>query len=114
MRKSICPKAGNFDDKELDRRMDLANSYGESSVWSVFEVVDNMKDVAYKHKAPTLVYSDHWGNKEVSCKLPPNPTWKQLAKAADKLIKQSRDEHHVYVEDFFETKKGVLELSTGS
>jgi|GEM_PF-1896149 hypothetical protein len=53
-----------------------------------------------------------WG-KASSVKIE-GPTWLDLWKAADKAIQESGDEHHVFIEDFYELENGVLQLHTGS
>ncbi len=84
-----------------------------SSIWSMFEVTD-FSAVPFP-EARAVTYTRNWG-KPVDFMLPINPTWLDLWKAADQLIKESGDNHHVFIEDFTPRKENsfILELSTGS
>jgi len=70
----------------------------------------------------TIVYSQHWGEEEVS-ETAVNPTFHDLHMIASRLIERSGDEHHVFIENFTNTcAPGVVhdhpcnvwELHTGS
>ncbi len=91
----------------------LSEDHGFSSIWSIHEVKD-FTEVPFP-EARAVTYTQHWG-KPVDVLLPANPTWLDLWKAADVLIKRSGDSHHVYIEDFKPRKENsfILELSTGS
>jgi hypothetical protein len=82
------------------------------SVWSIFEVVDKMDEVAVEGDFK-LVYKQHWGAVPVFINLPTNPTWKQLQAVADEAIEKSGDGHHVFIEAFIRNGEH-LELLTGS
>ena len=85
------------------------------SVWSLFDhdVNDFYAEHAYKG-AKVLKYVDHWG-KPVEVPLAGN-RWVDLYIAADYLIKESGDEHHIFIEQFAakEEDPSVLFLRTGS
>lgn len=99
---------------DFDRRMDLGDRLGLSgAVWSIFEVIDTMDDVAIEGKGLTMAYVTHWGPKPVSESLPDNPTWRQLAHASARLVVASGDQHHVFIE-LFEVNGATLTLVTGS
>lgn len=68
-----------------------------------------------KTSPSSVSYDGGWGKSGV-VKLPKNPTWLDLWKAADTLIRMSGDSHHVFVEDFSPLKKNpkVFSLGTGS
>jgi len=90
--------------KELDLR----------SIWSEYDV-DNMSDRHPFEGADRVVYKDHWGDKPVSCSIN-GLTWAALYVAADACIRDSGDEHHVFIEQFKPAKDDprTLILSTGS
>ena len=81
------------------------------SIWSVYEVED--LNAPFAGAATHVLYKDHWGKKEVSVPINGN-TWVDLWRAADTAIKQSGDNHHIFIEAFIPGDEGVLVLSTGS
>jgi len=104
--KSFSAKSSHFEEvqKELGLR----------SIWSVYEV-DNMSDRHPFEGADRVVYKDHWGGKPVSCSIN-GSTWAALYVAADACIRDSGDDHHVFIERFTPAKDDArtLILSTGS
>jgi hypothetical protein len=106
------------DDTAFTRKNDHYTSIQEElslrSIWSVYEV-DNLSEPHPFEGATHVVYKDHWGGKPVS-KAINGLTWAALYVAADACIRDSGDEHHVFIEQF-EPIKGSdfeLNLSTGS
>ncbi len=87
---------------------------GLSAIWSVYEV-DNMTDRHPFEGADRVVYKDHWGDKPVSCSIN-GLTWAALYVAANACIRDSGDNHHVFIEDFKpgEDDPRTLYLTTGS
>ena len=87
---------------------------GLSSVWSLYEV-SNLNERHPFKDACKVVYKDHWGDRPVECQIV-GSTWAALWVAADACIRDSDDEHHVFVEQFRAKKDDptVLILSTGS
>lgn len=83
-----------------------------NSTWSIWEVTD-FTAVAFPGKRK-MTYAVNWGNKDIELDLPENPTWLDMWKAADRIIKDSGDQHHVFIEGFTEKDGGVLDLDTGS
>ena len=86
---------------------------GLSAIWSIFEV-GNLNE---NHPFPSdafVVYKNHWGeNKQVHCAVY-GGTWAAVYVAANACIRDSGDEHHVFVENF-ELKNGnELHMTTGS
>jgi len=84
------------------------------SEWSVYEVADLNERHTFEG-ATTVCYKDHWGGKPVS--VPINgSTWAALWIAANACIRDSGDEHHVFIERFRPCKDDpkVLYLGTGS
>lgn len=84
------------------------------SEWSVYEV-DNLNDRHSFEGVTKVVYKDHWGEKPVECQIN-GATWAALWVAADACIRDSGDEHHVYVEQFrvSKTDPQVVYMTTGS
>lgn len=115
LKNSIVPNKASMCDDELDSAINKSGKLNlKASVWSIFEVIDNMKDIAVKGSGLKLLYDIHWGDSPVSIDLPNDPTWMDLALAADKAVKQSGDKHHVFVEDFKMNDKKTLRMYTGS
>jgi len=108
-----------FDDSEFDLKFKYFNNIKETnefkSIWSMYEVL-NVHDLSGL-KAENLVYKDHWGHERaITIPLPGgNLQWWDLWVAAEKAIVESEDQHHVFIEDFQESKDGkTLFLRTGS
>lgn len=85
------------------------------AIWSITGVTgEKVNEVATKLSGLKLVYSLHNGRRPVEVSLPASPTWRDLLKAANYLIRRSGDGHHVFVEDFRLRTDYTLELITGS
>lgn len=93
------PKKSSAD---LDSAIDEATSLGGTSlaIWSVFDAIGHMDEIAFKGVGLELLYDVHWGPKPVKIALPDNPTWNDLLKSGDEAIVMSGDQHHVFVESF--------------
>ena len=104
---SFETKSNHFDDVKAQLGMD-------HSEWSIYEV-NNMADRHPFEGADRVVYKDHWGSKPVSCSVQ-GLTWAALWIAANACIRDSGDEHHVYIERFSPDKDDsrTLILQTGS
>lgn len=106
------------DDQAFETKSDhygaVQKELGLKSVWSVYEV-DNMSVRHPFEGVDRVVYKDHWGEKPVSCSIN-GLTWAALYVAADACIRDSGDDHHVFIEDFCPAKDDprTLILSTGS
>lgn len=83
------------------------------SVWSMD--TDLLKQVAPAIEGEArIIYKAHWGPNEPQIDLV-DPTFVDLYRAAEQLIRESGDEHHVFIEDFEYNKwLDVWELVTGS
>jgi hypothetical protein len=86
---------------------------GLKSIWSMHEI----KDLRAPHPWPeikTLSYQS-WGKDEVKVSID-GLLWKDLWVAADNAIKASRNNHHIFIENFTpsETSDFELVLSCGS
>lgn len=91
---------------------ELKEANGFVSMWSMYDGVNDVEEPS-PYKARTMVYKNHWGE-PVEATLPEGKlTWLDLWKAADKCIKESGDDHHIFIEGFRQNG-GMLELVTGS
>lgn len=90
---------------------------GLSSVWSISEInYTKMKDLFSKEPVFCIEY-ESWGpSQKVEFSEGKIFTWLDMWKHADKLIKNSGDTHHIYVEGFspVKGKKGYYKMYTGS
>lgn len=93
---------------------EVSEKLGVKSIWSMYEVSDMYAPHPWPHHK-ILAYSDHWGDGEVKVYID-GPTWADLWVAADRAIKASGDGHHIFIEDFTQSKTRDFELclSTGS
>lgn len=93
---------------------DVANTLGLRSNWSLYEV-DDLSERHPFEGADRVVYKDHWGTKLISVSLH-GLTWVALWVAADACIRDSGDNHHVFIEDFRPSEEDprTLILTTGS
>jgi hypothetical protein len=84
------------------------------SIWSIYNV-DNLNDQHPFTGACKVVYKDHWGGEPVEFEVV-GSTWSALYVAADACIRNSGDDHHVFIENFTKSESDptVLFLSTGS
>jgi len=105
--KAFSRKSRHFDAVKVELGL-------KNSEWSIYEV-DNMSDHHPYAGATVLVYKDHWGDKPVSVAVN-GLTWAALWFAADAAVRDSGDQHHVFIESFRQSKENpeVLYLSTGS
>jgi hypothetical protein len=112
-------RAYKEDNDSMDRKsnhyQDVSQQLGmDNSVWSVYEV----SDLADRHPyegADRVVYKDHWGQNPVSYSIN-GLTWAALWIAANACIRDSGDDHHVFIEGFAPDAQDprTLVLSTGS
>ena len=84
---------------------------GLKSIWSMYEV-DNLNAPHPFEGAQEVLYRNHWGPKPVHVAVN-GLTWAALYVAADAAIRDSGDEHHVFIEQFKQSGNTLI-LSTGS
>lgn len=105
-----------FDSKN-EHYNEVRSENGFKAVWSIYEV-DLIDDQHTFGDVVQLAYHDHWGNNgPVFVEIPSGyTTWFDLYEAADKAIRASGDEHHIYIEAFRVNPEcpEQLILSTGS
>ena len=102
------------DGSAFDRKTDYYNQFREDNglkaIWSIFELEEH--GFLFNHPwegAKVLVYKGKTAPIE-------GPTWADLYRAADLVIKRSGDDHHIFIEGFgkYATDNSMLELTTGS
>jgi hypothetical protein len=104
-------------DDELDQRIDfygeIQENLGLQTIWSIF-TVDDFRKVPFP-EAEVITYKGGWG-RSGSIWLETWATWEDLWIAADKLIVQSGDLHHIFIERISRSKDDPTELviETGS
>ncbi len=94
-----------------DHYDEVRKGLGLSAIWSIYEV-DNLSDPHPFGDVTTVTYESHWGPKPV-VKGIAGTTWAALYVAANACIRDSGDDHHVFIENFA-IRGDTLVLSTGS
>ena len=109
--KGAYEQDNNAFELKSDHYEKVQQDLGLSAIWSMFEV----EDLGARHPfegAQTLVYSEHWGVKAM--RVPINGlTWAALYVAANAAIRDSGDDHHMFIEHFTQNGDELI-LSTGS
>jgi len=87
---------------------------GLRTIWSMFEVEDLNQPHPYT-AAREICYRDHWGTDAVYETIG-GPTWRDLYSAADRCIRRSGDDHHIFIEALHPVagQSHQLRLTTGS
>jgi len=117
IRKGLA-SAYDQDSKSFELKTDHYNNtrqeLGLTAVWSVYEA-DNLSDPHPFEGVNRVLYKDHWGDDTVVMMIN-GLTWAALYVAANACIRDSGDEHHMYIEGFKIAKDDprTLILSTGS
>jgi len=107
------------DDAAFERKSthygQVQEELGLSAVWSMYQV-DNLSEPHPYAGATTVIYTDHWGDKDAVRVPITGLTWAALYVAANAAIRDSGDTHHIYIENFRISKEDAttLVLSTGS
>lgn len=94
----------------------IADENNFMTTWSIDEVTPEDMDKPFSKKAVKGITYESWGetqNVEFGSKGK-KMTWLDMWKEADKLIRQSGDTDHVFIEDFVEQESGYYDLVTGS
>lgn len=92
----------------------VADDHDFNTIWSN----DDVDDLYMPHPfegVTHILYSEHWGNSDVTVPIKGN-TWVDLWRAAETAINESGDNHHIFIEDFriADFRPEFLLLSTGS
>lgn len=94
----------NIRDKKAEKCWEIAKENKFASVWSIYEVE------LHEPSNITAGVLEYLGN---YVQIPDNTTWLDMWRLADKLIKDSGDLHHTFIEDFVVNDDEVT-LLTGS
>lgn len=104
-------RAYKEEDRIFSERSDYYNRLAEENklktIWSIHEIADMLAT----HPFPKATRLEYKGLMATIA----GPRWIDLWFAADAIIKQSGDSHHIFIEAFTPTQDGrLLRLSTGS
>ena len=102
-----------FTDEKFDYFNQVREDLGLNAVWSIYEV-DNLSE-RHPFKGVTKVIYRAYGSGDHEVAIEGN-TWKSLYVAADQLIRDSGDGHHIFIEDFKQSSINpeILFVTTGS
>lgn len=100
-----------FTTEKYDQFEEARIMLGLTSAWSIYQI-DSLSDRHSFEGATEVVYEDHWGSQRVTKQIN-GLTWAALYVAADACIRDSGDNHHIFIESF-ERKGNTLFLHTGS
>jgi len=92
----------------------VQKEHGFTTAWSLFDK-PNLDEVAHEGTYE-VAYHGGWGSTPTPITVT-NPTYLDLWAAADKLIVESEDTHHTFIEAFDKIKNegtNILLLHTGS
>ena len=98
-------------DRKSEHFSSIKEDLGLRTIWSIYEV-DNLSERYPFEGITTVTYKDHWGKKPI-VKPVNGLTYAALYVAADAAIRDSGDEHHVFIEQFKQVGDTLL-LTTGS
>lgn len=98
-------------ERKNDHFSSVKQDLGLRTIWSLYEVDDLNERYPFEGIA-TVTYKDHWGDKPI-VKPVNGLTYAALYVAADAAIRDSGDEHHVFIERFEQVGDTLL-LTTGS
>ena len=102
-----------FTDEKFDYYNQVREDLDLLAVWSIYEV-DNLSERHPFEGAKKVIYRAYGsGDHEVAII---GSTWASLYVAANQLIRDSGDGHHIYIEDFKQSSidPEILFVSTGS
>jgi hypothetical protein len=98
-------------DRRYDHYSQVKKDLGLDTIWSVTEV-DNLSEPHPYEGVKYVTYKRFWGEGVVTQAIHGN-TWAALYVAANACIRDSGDDHHVFIEDFRKSGDTLL-LTTGS
>ena len=87
------------------------------SVWSMWDEVSPAEMEGGKEcdlQIKEIIYDASFGNNKLTHKVDKALSWLEVWNVCDKLIMQSGDLHHVFIEDLVDNGNGKFELVTGS
>jgi len=102
-----------FTDEKFDYYSQIREDLGLDAVWSIYEVKNLSECHPFKGATKVIYRAYGSGNHEVAIE---GDTWKSLYIAADQLIRDSGDGHHIYIESFKQStiSPEILFVTTGS
>ena len=100
-----------INDRRADHYQQVKKDLGLDAIWSMTEV-DNLSDPHPYEGVKYVTYKQFCGEGVVTKAINGN-TWAALYVAANACIRDSGDDHHVFIEDFRKSGKSLL-LTTGS
>jgi len=102
-----------FTDEKFAYYDQVRDELGLNAVWSIYEVENLSQPHPYVGATKVIYRAYGAGDHEVAIE---GNTWKSLFIAADKLIRDSGDGHHIYIEDFKQSSidPSILFVTTGS
>jgi len=98
-------------DRRYDHYSQVKKDLGLDAIWSVTEV-DNLSEPHPYEGVKYVTYKRFWGEGIVTQAIHGN-SWAALYVAANACIRDSGDDHHVFIEDFRKSGDTLL-LTTGS
>jgi hypothetical protein len=107
------------EDTEFDRKYEGFNKIQEKyklcSIWSEYDIKPSDMKKPFSDKPVESLTYESWGPIQ-QVQHGKIATWFDMWKLADKVIRQSGDTHHMFIEGFVEDKKkpGHFKLMTGS
>jgi hypothetical protein len=102
-----------FTDEKFDYFNQIREDLGLDAVWSIYEVENLSERHPFKGAKKVIYRAYGSGNHEVAIE---GDTWKSLYIAANQLIRDSGDGHHIYIESFKQSSISpeILFVTTGS
>ena len=101
----------NVFERKNNHYSQVKEELGAQSIWSIYEIAD--LDQPHPYQSGLFIsYKDHWGAEAQHCAVYGN-TWRDLYRAADNCIRNSGDEHHIFIENFRLVGNNLV-LTTGS
>lgn len=114
--KSVLDPFWKIEEKDWDKNYNQLSKISDKNkfktVWSISEVRANELDDEFPFSVKKLYYKDQSITFDDSKKI----SWLDMWKSADKIIRMSGDDHHIFIEHFEQDKKNkeCYNLVTGS
>ena len=104
------------DEAQWDRRFAYCNNI---KLHNGFDAIWSAQDVDFDQPHPfasdaVIVYQAHWGAVKDRHYPITGPTWLDVYRAADLAMRESGDNHHVFIEGFSPQSDNTVQLHTGS
>lgn len=95
--------------------MEFARENKLHTVWSIYDLP--VHGFLSNHPYPSdvfVVYRDHWGENKSTHYPVMGTTWGDIYRAANLAIRNSGDDHHLFIEQFTLKNGNELHMTTGS